>query len=117
MSYGAEDAVVVQVNIASGSQLTTEAIDARYYKLAAIEFPSAFTGANVAIHGSATKDGTYHPIYDDGNSAVTVTKPGVLPAIAGVDSNSGAIAAVRFLKLKSASSEGADRALKVHLKS
>lgn len=73
-----------------------------------IEFPAAFTGATVGFEVSA--DGTnYFDLYDDAGSAISVTATvSTVSRLIPAD-----FAMAKYLKVKSASSEGAERTVKI----
>lgn len=112
---GVEDFTVVTVAIPNGES-TSGPIDFRHSTWLAVEFPAAFTGATVAIHTSFYEDGTYVPLVDQGGVAVTLTK--ALSSLASFDADPAAnVAPCGFIKLVSASAEGAARSLRVYMKS
>jgi hypothetical protein len=93
------------VTIASG-QTTSGAIDLEGYEVHAISLPSAFTGTSITFQGSL--DGTtYQAIYNTANTQMSMSvTQNRLYKVEPAD-----LSGLRYLKLVSGSSEGADRAI------
>jgi hypothetical protein len=95
----------VSVTIASG-QTESGAVDLHGMNLVGIMMPAAFTGTSVTFKGSL--DGvTYNDLYNTDGTALSVTVAAdrfilIVPSD---------FAAVRYLKLVSGSSEGAERTI------
>lgn len=98
-----------EVVIASGTT-TSGVIDSTGHKVMAIMFPT-MTGATVTFTACDTPDGTFLPVYDDAGSQYSVTATD--NACVAIDAAALALAPVRYFKIVSASSEGADRTLKI----
>lgn len=101
--------------IASGESLSS-AIDLEVYKLAAILMPAAWTAAGVTfeIAESNQASATWRPLFDDQGNEVTVTT--AAGRAVGLDSMAGALAACRYVKIRSGTSgapvnQTADRTL------
>ena len=90
-------------------------IDLSGGKVAAIEFPAAFTGATVTLKAADKQDGTFKAVVNDTGTAYSITV--TANSIVALDSVSLGIAAIRFIKLVSVSAEGAARSLVIHYKS
>jgi hypothetical protein len=89
-------------------QTTTPEIDLAGNALVGFFFPAAFTGATLTITAASASGGTFLLVQKDeaggGAYTVTVTAGKYVPV-----TNLAIVAGLRFIKLVSASSEGADR--------
>lgn len=99
--------------IASG-ETTSAVIHTRHYALAGLITPSALTSTSFAIHGCATPDGTFVPIYDSDGAAVAVAV-GTSRGVGLSASEADAVAPFQFLKLVG-SAEGGARTIGIVLK-
>lgn len=105
---GLNAAQAVQIaNAASGSS----AIDCLAMVLVGIKFPAAFTGTTVTFEMCDTIDGTYVPVYNSSGQVSYTIAQGRYYAIDPKD-----LQGIRFLKIKSGSTEGAARTLICSLK-
>lgn len=79
--------------------------------LCGIQLPATMTSTSITFEAATTKNGTYQPIYNkSGQVSYTITS-GQFLAIDPAD-----FYGVQFLKIKTGSNEGADRALAYALK-
>lgn len=92
--------------IASG-QTTSGAIDLVGTALVGLFMPSAFTGTAVTFTAAATLTGTYLAVTDSTGAAVSAT----VAASKYVALSPTTFAGLRYVKLVSGSSEGADRTI------
>lgn len=93
------------VTIASG-QTTSGAIDLQGLCLCQVIVPAAFTGASISF-SSSPNDSTYQALYNASNTLLSLTvTQGRSYNISPQD-----FAGCRYLKLVSASAEGADRVI------
>ena len=93
------------VTIANGAD-TSSAADLEHFTVIGIRWPASFTGATVTFLASDTGGGTYVELVDSSGTAVSVTVAagkvtGYIPDLAGI----------RFVKVKSASAEAAERSV------
>lgn len=102
------------VTIASGATVSNE-IELRTYMLGGIITPAALTSTALTFQVSATKGGTYVPLYDSGGNQVSITVT-TSRGYAITDSEADALAPWGFVKIVGGSAEGADRVLKLALK-
>ena len=86
------------VVIGSGQSLSGE-VDLEGFALVGIVMPAAWTAAVLSFAAAAASGGTFNPVYDDAGTEVTV-QAAASRAI-GVDVVAVALAAFRFLKLRS----------------
>lgn len=108
--------------IANGAS-QSGAIDVSDYVIAAIQMPTSWTTAAITFLASATKDGTYYPVYDDAGTEVTIASANA--AASRVIVNKAVIeqlAGLRWIKLRSGTeatpvNQGGSRAVFVMLKS
>lgn len=117
MSDGTNVVKYTSATIASGqttsSEISCDLVTNGEYQLHALEFPAAMTGATITFTGSRTSGGTFVTIKEVGGSSnytVTVT------ASSGVSVDPRVFATWPYIKLVSASAEGADRTIVVHLR-
>lgn len=103
-------AVGASAVIANG-QTTSGAVDHRGYSAGGFSIPSAFTGASVSFLACDTIDGTYQALYTTANALVSipVAASRSYPLPAELDGWA-------FFKIVSASSEAADRTIRLTLK-
>ncbi len=96
--------------IANGATSSGE-IDIRNAAGGSFQIPSSFTGASVSFTGSNESGGTFVAVHDSSNvvisQTVTASKGYAFPA---------ACMQFRFLKIVSASAEGAARTIQIALK-
>ena len=95
------------VTIASG-QTDSGAIDLQGHTIVGIQLPAAMTGATVAILESQTVGGTYRPVNLNGTATTYTATASTTIAVPHTNSM-----CVQFAKIRSASAEGADRAITV----
>ena len=100
--------------IANG-QTTSGEIELRDYALAAIVTPAALTSTAITFTVSATKGGTYVPLYDSAGNQVSVTVT-TSRAYGITGEEADALAAFNFIKLVGGSAEGAARDIYLCLK-
>lgn len=95
--------------IASG-QTTSAEIDLAGTQLCGFFFPASFTGATVKIQAASASGGTFALVQKDeaggGDYTISVSTGKFTPL-----TNLSLIAGLRFIKIVSASSEGADRSI------
>lgn len=97
----------VPVAIANGGTTSNE-LDIAGAKFVAIQMPAAITGATFKVHGASVSGGTFAEIVDDTGAAVSITATAAKNI--GLSSTVMAkLSAFRFIKLVSASAEGAAR--------
>jgi hypothetical protein len=102
--------VVMTATIANG-QTTSQALAIQAYRNFGLQLPAAFTGASIKFQVSADNV-TYQDLYDRNNTLVSVT------VVQGRSYDlPGELADWAFVKIVSASAEGADRALTLIAKS
>lgn len=106
-----------KVVIKSGESLS-DVLDIKGYKLISIEMPIDWDLADLTFQASS--DGIYFKdVYNDSGEEVTVTADG--NRIINIDNNAGALASLRFIKLRSGTAavpvaQTADREIKIILK-
>lgn len=93
--------------IASG-QTVSAALDLQGLALTAIQIPAAFTGASITFQGSFDNS-TFQAIYNTSNTAYSITV-GTSRTYA---INPADFAGFRYIKIVSASAEGAERTIVV----
>lgn len=87
---------------------TSNAADTGGGVLCGVYAPASMTGATISFTASSTADGTYVPVRDQFGALISVT----LNAAASLYSLGGILPfGIDFIKVVSASAEGADRAL------
>lgn len=93
--------------IASG-QTTSGAVDLSGCTLCGLFMPSSFTGTSIKIQAATASDGTFVTVQDGAGAdySLTVSTSKYVPV-----SNLAIVAGLRFIKLVSGSSEGADRTI------
>jgi hypothetical protein len=96
------------------SATTSNAVSVGQSTVVGVEFPAAFTGATVSFTTCDTFDGTYLPLYDTANALVTVTKTGAA-GIASINPRT-VEGLLPYVKVVSASTEAAERAVKLIIK-
>jgi hypothetical protein len=103
---------MIEFVIPNGQQNSNALEIADYYYMSLV-FPGVWDGgANVAIYGCPTKDGTYLPLYTEGGTAVTVTA--AADQIAAITAEfAEAISSQTYIKLRSATAVGAARTIGV----
>ncbi len=106
------------VTIANGASLSGE-VDLGGYALAAIQMPSAWTAANLTFQAATASGGTFQEVYDDLGNELTVQA--AASRCIGIDSVAGALAPLRFIKIRSGTAatpvnQAADRTLTLILK-
>lgn len=80
------------------------------YTALQLQFPAVFSGATLTFVSSTTVGGTYQPVRDsDGNIISIPVTAAANFSLSGAEAD--AIAACDFIKLVSASAEGADRVI------
>lgn len=89
----------------------SDAIDFKDFAQGGFILPAAFTGASVSFKACNTSDGTYVAVYDSANALLSTT----------VTQGRGyafpiALFGFGFVKIVSASAEGADRSIGIGLK-
>ena len=94
------------VNIASSQQLS-DTIDAEGMTLVGIRLPATLTGATFSIQESDNLAGTYRDVYNTNGSLFSFT----VAANRTVLFNPSDLAGLRFIKLKSAATEAAQRTI------
>jgi hypothetical protein len=97
-------------SIANGQQ-SSAAIDCNGLTLTGIKFPAVFTGTAVTFETCDTVDGTYVPVYNSAGPVSYTVAQGRYYAIDPKD-----FYGIRFLKIKSGSSEGGARSLVLSMK-
>ena len=103
------------IDISADDDLSS-VIDLGDNRLFALHLPAAFTSTTITFVVAPTVDGTYQALYDDAGNAISLTvAQGETIGITGT--NAAALAACRFVKLVTGSSEIADRTIKVLLRS
>jgi hypothetical protein len=113
LSYVFPPVKEIDVTIANG-QTTSDAFDTEHYKVGALHF-GTMTGTTMTFEAAEKVDGTYRQLVDDSGAAISITVTD--DRATGLTSNAAsmAIAGVRWLKLVSGSSEGAERTIGVTL--
>lgn len=97
--------------IASGAS-TSQAIRIHPVASLAIQMPASFTGTALAIHGCATKGGTFAAIEDaDGNAVSLAAAAGDRISLTGEEYD--AVVAWPYIKLVSNQNEAAERTIVV----
>lgn len=100
----------ITATIANG-QTTSSEIDLKGASMGTIYLPAAFTGTSLTFTAAPTAGGTHQTVYDDSNSAITVTvtqgRNYPIPA---------EVMNARFIKLVSSGAEGAARSIVISLK-
>lgn len=107
------DIAIVKVSIASGGT-SSGAVDARGYRLGAIELPALFTGTAITFTAARSLAGTYKVVADDAGADVSVTVAQNEIAVLKVD-DSACLRALPFFKIVSGSAEGAAREVWLYL--
>lgn len=106
--YGGDGSTfTVPVTIASGATTSNE-LDIQSALFVAIQMPAAITGATFKVHASNVGGGTFAEVVDDAGAAISITAT----AAKNIGLQSAVMAklsAFRFIKLVSASAEGATR--------
>lgn len=74
--------------------------------------PTGWDGGNITIQGSDSESGTYYDVYDSNGAIVTATVAADR-LVSLVGNHLQAVANIPYIKLKSASSVGADRTIKI----
>lgn len=87
------------VTIAAGATGLSEEVDLEGYALMAIQMPDAWEAAVLTFLGATATGGTFQSVYDDQGNEVTVQA--AASRCIGVDVAAGALAAIRFLKIRS----------------
>jgi hypothetical protein len=111
------------VSIASGTALAAAPIDLSDYAIAGIIMPSAWDTAAITFQASATKDGTYSNLYDDGGTEVAITSANAVAGRAIVNKTIlEQLAGLRWVKFRSGTAgspvnQSATRSITVLLKS
>lgn len=100
-------ACALSASIASG-QTTSAEIDLLGTALCGIFMPAAFTGTTIKISAASASGGTFVTVTDGAGTdySLTVAASKYVPV-----SNLAIVSGLRFIKLISGSSEGADRSL------
>lgn len=97
----------------TSAEISCDLVSSGEYQLHALEFPAAMTGATITFTGSRTSGGTFVTLKEVGGaSTYTVT----VTASSGVSVDPRVFATWPYIKLVSASAEGADRTIVVHLR-
>lgn len=112
-SLQGQDSTVAKVTIPNGAT-TSGAVNTRFYLLAGIEMPAAFTGATISFEASRSEGGTFKGVVDQAGAAITVTA--TADKMIGLDAAAGELAPWQWVRLVSASAEGAEREIWLHLK-
>ena len=100
------------VTISSGSTVSTQFnLDGNL--LCGFVIPSGYDGGNITIQASDADGGTFYDIYDSNGTAVIVTIGGDNRIVNLVGNSLQAVASAPYIKLKSASTVGANRTIKV----
>jgi hypothetical protein len=81
---------------------------------AAVETPSALTGAHLAVHAAPAGGGTFKPMYAD--SAAVSLAIGTSRVVAFGGAELDALSAARYVKFVSDASEGAARSFTLYLR-
>lgn len=110
--------VIKTVTIANGASLSSE-VDLGGYALTAIQMPTAWTAASLTFQAATASGGTFQDVYDDLGNEITVQA--AASRCIGIDAVAGALAPLRFIKIRSGTSatpvnQGADRTLILILK-
>lgn len=93
-----------------GGDNTLGVIKMGQYTSLQLQFPAAFTGATLTFLSSTTVGGTYQPVRDsDGNVVSIPVTVAANFSLSGAEAD--AIAACDYIKIVSASAEGADRVI------
>lgn len=77
-----------------------------------IRLPSAFTGTSITLTESTSTTGTFQAVYDNTGTQITFTVAASRTVLIDPSYTLG----LRFIKLVSGSSEGADRTIQVIIK-
>jgi hypothetical protein len=96
------------ITVASNATTSAE-VDLGGTNIVGLQMPAAFTGTTVTFLVATASGGTYQPLVDGAGSAVSKTV--AASKYVGIDPT--LFRGVRFVKLVSGSSEGADRAITV----
>lgn len=96
--------VVKTAVIANGASLSAE-VDLEGYKIVAVQMPAGWDAAALTFQASATSGGTFGNVYDDSGTEVSATV--AASRVVGMDYIAGALAALRFIKLRSGTSGSA----------
>lgn len=107
----------VEVLTIAADASQSDVLDCRGFRIAAIEWPSAWTEADMTFLHCITKDGTFTPLNADG---VEVTEAVTASTSSAISSNAQALSGLAFLKFRSgtattAVTQAAERTIKVHL--
>ena len=86
------------VVIAINQSLSAE-VDLEGFTLAAILMPSAWDAAGLTFQAADVTGGTFRDVYDDAGNEVAVSA--AASRAIGIDLLAGAVAALRFIKLRS----------------
>lgn len=106
--YMQPDKQLLTVTIASAATASEE-IDCRGFVVAGIQLPATMTGATVKFQAAVEEGGTYQDVYDaDGNLVNFVSTGGRFVSLFEAGTKG-----LPFIKLVSASAEGADREIKL----
>jgi hypothetical protein len=103
------------VTISNGGTISGE-VNKADNNLFGFVIPSTWDGGNITIQGCEVSGGTFLDVYDSYGNLITVTVAGSSRIIALTNNHLQAIAAIPYIKLKSASSVSADRIIKIIVK-
>lgn len=107
------DIAIVKVSIASGGT-SSDAIEARGYRLSAIELPAEFTGTAITFTAARTLAGTYKVVADDAGTDVSVTVAQNEIAVLKAD-DAACLRGLPFFKIVSGTAEAAAREVWLYL--
>ncbi len=101
----------------AASASESDVLDCRGFRISAIEWPGAWTEADVTFLHSFTKDGTFTSLECDG---VEVTEGVTVSTTSAVSGNAQGLSGLAFVKLRSgtaslAVNQLAERTINVHL--
>ena len=105
---------VKEVVIDNGETVSGE-VDLEDYTAVAVMMPAAFTGTAITFQASDVSGGTFYEVTDGAGAAVSVVVSNE-EIISITEAKKEALAPLRFIKLVSGSTEGAERTLKLLLK-
>lgn len=88
-----------QVVIPAGATGLSAEVDLEDFVLMAILMPAAWETAVITLQGAAESGGTFGNVYDDEGNEVTIQA--AASRCIGIDEVAGALAALRYVKLRS----------------
>lgn len=102
-SFVAGDVGFTNVVIASGGA-TSAAADLKSRKLVGIILPAAFDGTTLTFSAASAADGTYYPVYDGSNTAISLTVAHTR-YIGLTDAQASQLSGLRYLKVTSGTNQ------------